>query len=160
MIGLTVVAVGKIKDAWMRDGCAEYLKRLSLWGGAAVVEVDEYKLGENPSAAQIADCVEKEGIRILAKIPKGASVVSLCIEGQTLSSERLAAYFATSAVRGARALCFVIGGSHGLSERVKSVSTLRLSMSPMTFPHQLARVMLLEQLYRAASINANGKYHK
>ena len=160
MIAVQVIAVGRLKEAWMRDGCAEYVKRLGLWSRASVVEVDEYRLGENPSPAQIRICVEKEGERILEKIPKGARVVAMCIEGKTLSSEELADYLARAAASGAGRLAFVIGGSHGLSAAVKDAASLRLSMSPMTFPHQLARVLLLEQLYRAFSINANAKYHK
>ncbi|MCQ4896848.1 23S rRNA (pseudouridine(1915)-N(3))-methyltransferase RlmH [Anaerotruncus sp. DFI.9.16] len=160
MIAVQVIAVGRLKEAWMRDGCAEYVKRLRLWSRASVVEVDEYRLGENPSPAQIRVCVEKEGERILEKIPKGARVVAMCIEGKTLSSEGLADYLALAAASGAGSLAFVIGGSHGLSDAVKDAASLRLSMSPMTFPHQLARVLLLEQLYRAFSINANAKYHK
>ena len=160
MIAVQVIAVGRLKEAWMRDGCVEYVKRLGLWSRASVVEVDEYRLGENPSPAQIRVCVEKEGERILERIPKGARVVAMCIEGKTLSSEGLADYLARAAASGAGSLAFVIGGSHGLSDAVKDAASLRLSMSPMTFPHQLARVLLLEQLYRAFSINANAKYHK
>lgn len=160
MTAVQVVAVGKLKEAWMRDGCAEYVKRLGLWSRASVVEVDEYRLGENPSPAQVRACVEKEGERILGKIPKGARVVAMCIEGKTLSSEGLADYIARAAASGAGSLVFVIGGSYGLSDAVKDAASLRLSLSPMTFPHQLARVLLLEQLYRAFSINANAKYHK
>lgn len=160
MISVQIIAVGKIKDAWMREGCAEYLKRIGLWSTASVLEIDEHRLGEHPSGAQISDCIEKEGDRILAKIPKGAMVIALCIEGKLLSSEQLARHLEKSAVDGVSTVVFVIGGSYGLSERVKALSSLRLSMSPMTFPHQLARVLLLEQVYRALSINANTKYHK
>ena len=101
MIAVQVIAVGRLKEAWMRDGCAEYVKRLGLWSRASVVEVDEYRLGENPSPAQIRVCVEKEGERILEKIPKGARVVAMCIEGKTLSSEGLADYLARAAASGA-----------------------------------------------------------
>lgn len=160
MISVQIVAVGKIKDAWMREGCAEYLKRLGLWSSASVIEVDEYRLAEHPSPAQIKECIEREGERILAKLPKGALVVALCIEGKEMSSEKLAQWLEKSAVDGASNVTFVIGGSYGLAEAVKNTARLRLSMSPMTFPHQLARVLLLEQIYRAMSINANTKYHK
>ena len=144
----------------MREGSAEYLKRLRLWSSPEVVEVEEFRLPQDPSPAQVAACVEREGERILQRIPKGAVTVALCIEGKELSSEGLAAFLARSAGEGNGSFCFVIGGSHGLSEAVKRAADLRLSMSPMTFPHQLARVLLLEQLYRALSINANAKYHK
>lgn len=149
MISLQIIAVGKLKDAWMREGCAEYCKRLGMWSSVSVVEVEEYRLPDHPSPAQIAECVEKEGERILAKLPKGACTVAMCIEGKMMSSERLAAYLQKTAVDGVSTFALVIGGSYGLSERVKASASLRLSMSPMTFPHQLARVMLLEQLYRA-----------
>lgn len=160
MISLTVIAVGKIKDSWLREGCAEYLKRMGAWSDAAVIEVEEYRLEDNPSPARIAECVEKEGERILAKLPKNSAAVALCIEGGTVSSEGLAELIERSAASGAGKLAFIIGGSYGLSERVKAASQTRLSISPMTFPHQLARVLLLEQLYRALSINAHAKYHK
>ncbi len=160
MIAVHIIAVGRLKDAWMRGGCAEYLKRLGLWSNASVTEVDECRIAENPSPAQVAECVEKEGGRILEKIPKGALVVAMCIEGKLLSSDKLAQFLSKAAVEGASTVAFVIGGSYGLSEKVKQAASLRLSMSPMTFPHQLARVMLLEQIYRALSINANAKYHK
>lgn len=157
---LTVIAVGKLKERWLKDGCDEYLKRMGAWSSARVVEVEEYRLPENPSPAQIAQGLKKEGESILAAIPKGARTVSLCIEGKLVSSQELADYLARSAVQGQGGFAFVIGGSFGLDEQVKSISHLRLSISPMTFPHQLARLMLLEQLYRALSICAGGKYHK
>ena len=160
MIGIHVIAVGRMKEAWMRSGCAEYLKRLGLWSNVNIVEVEEYKLGDHPSPAQVEECIRKEGERILAKIPRGAVVTALCIEGKQQSSEQLAAFFERNAANGASSFAFIIGGSYGLSQEVKRAASLRLSMSPMTFPHQLARVMLLEQLYRALSINANAKYHK
>lgn len=160
MIPVQVLAVGKLKEAWMRDGCAEYLKRLGTWSSASVIEVDEYRTPSDPSPAQIAVCLEKEGARLLAKVPKGSMIVALCIEGGQFSSEQLAAFLEKSAVGGAPSVSFIIGGSYGLSPQVKQAASLRLSMSPMTFPHQLARVMLLEQVYRAMSINANMRYHK
>ena len=160
MLHVDIVAIGRLKEPWLREGMAEYLKRLSAYCSPEVIELPEYRLPENPSPAQIAECVEKEGERILAKLPKGACTVAMCIEGKMMSSERLAAYLQKTAVDGVSTFALVIGGSYGLSERVKASASLRLSMSPMTFPHQLARVMLLEQLYRALSINANAKYHK
>ncbi len=160
MIGLTVLAVGKLKEPWLREGCGEYLKRLRLWSRSQVVEVEEYRLPENPSAAQIAACLEKEGERLLERVPKGAAVVALCIEGRQMPSEQLSQWIQRAASAGRGELCFVIGGSYGLSPAVKQAADLRLSISPMTFPHQLARVLVLEQLYRALSIAAHGKYHK
>ncbi len=160
MIGLHIVAVGKLKEAWMREGCAEYIKRLGLWSSVAITEIDEVRLGSDPSPAEIAACIKKEGVRILEKIPRGARVIALCIEGGQMASEALAAYLADTAAGGCGSFAFVIGGSHGLSDEVKRTASLRLSISPMTFPHQLTRVLLLEQLYRACAINAGTKYHK
>ncbi len=160
MITIRVLAVGKLKEAWMRDGCAEYSKRLGFWSNVSIIEVDEFRLPENPSPAQIAECIEKEGARILDKIPKNSKMVAMCIEGRRFSSEQFAAWISKSAVEGSGDFTFVIGGSYGLSDQVKKRASLLLSMSLMTFPHQLARVLLLEQLYRACSINANAKYHK
>lgn len=125
-----------------------------------MIEVDEYRLPDHPSAARIAECIEKEGKRILEKVPKNSRLVAMCIEGKSFSSEQFASWIAKSASEGAGSLTFVIGGSYGLSEEVKRRASLLLSMSLMTFPHQLARVLLLEQIYRAFSINAHAKYHK
>ena len=115
---------------------------------------------DQPSKAQIANTLKKEGERLLAKVPGGALTVAMCIEGKQRSSEKLARELADMAVNGASSIAFVIGGSWGLSDEVKNMSFMRLSMSEMTFPHQLARVMLCEQIYRAFQINSNGKYHK
>ena len=160
MIGLHIVAVGKLKEAWMREGCAEYIKRLGLWSSVAITEIDEVRLGSDPSPAEIAACIEKEGVRILEKIPRGARVIALCIEGGQMASEALAAYLADTAAGGCGSFAFVIGGSHGLSDEVKRTASLRLSISPKTLPHKMTRVLLLEQLYRACAINAGTKYHK
>ncbi|MCI8649355.1 MAG: 23S rRNA (pseudouridine(1915)-N(3))-methyltransferase RlmH [Anaerotruncus sp.] len=160
MRNVGIIAVGKLKERWMQQGCAEYSKRLQGWCDCTVTEIDEYRLADNPTPAQIAECLEKEGERILAKIPRGALVIAMCIEGRQLSSEGLAQYIQDTALMGNSSLTFVIGGSYGLSPQVKQRAALRLSISPMTFPHQLARVLLFEQIYRAFSINANAKYHK
>lgn len=160
MIGIRLLVVGKLKDAWLRDGCAEYLKRIGLWSAVKVEELDEARLPAAPGEAQIAAAIQQEGERILVKIPRGARVVALCIEGKTLSSEALCGYLEKAAISGADTAVFIIGGSHGLSDTVKARADLRLSMSPMTFPHQLARLMLCEQIYRALSISAGAKYHK
>ncbi len=160
MLTVTVVCVGKLKEAYWRDACAEYTKRLSAFCKINVVEVAEERLPDTPSAAQIAATVDAEGQRILSKIPAGASLVALCIEGKPMTSEALSEQLCAWAVGGASQLAFVIGGSHGLSDAVKREARLRLSFSPMTFPHQLARVMVLEQLYRSFHIASGGKYHK
>ena len=148
---ISLLCVGKLKEAYWRDACAEYGKRLSAFCRLTVTEVEEERLPENPSAAQIARAVQEEGRRLLAKVPAGAAVIAWCIEGKELDK---------LAVDGVNAAALVIGGSWGLSDDVKKAARLRLSMSPMTFPHQLARVMVLEQLYRAMQISQGGKYHK
>lgn len=160
MISVRIIAVGKLKETWLRDGCAQYMRRLGPWSRVDVIEIEESRLPENPSAAQIEAGLAQEGQRILKSLAKSDIAVALCIEGDMLSSERLASFFHDAAVGGVGSIAFVIGSSHGLSEQVKQAAKLRLSMSPMTFPHQLARLMLLEQIYRAMSINANTKYHK
>ncbi|MGI5894670.1 MAG: 23S rRNA (pseudouridine(1915)-N(3))-methyltransferase RlmH [Candidatus Merdivicinus sp.] len=160
MRNVRILCVGKLKERYLTDACAEYLKRLQAYCRPEVIELPESRLPDHPSAAEIEACIRREGEEILAKIPKDAWVVPMCIEGKMLSSEELAAELDRAAVAGNSSACFIIGGSHGLSEAVKNTSRLRLSMSKMTFPHQLARVMLLEQIYRAFSINAGTKYHK
>ena len=160
MLRVTVLCVGKLKETYWRDACAEYAKRLSAFCRLDVTEVAEERLPEHPSPAQIAATVEAEGNRLLEQIPRDAAVVALCVEGRELDSPALAAEIDRQAVTGSSHLVLVIGGSWGLSEAVKQRARLRLSMSPMTFPHQLARVMVLEQLYRAFQILSGGKYHK
>lgn len=157
---VTVLCVGKLKESYWRDAVAEYAKRLSAFCRFTVIEVDEERLPDAPSAAQIAHTLEEEGKRLLARIPRDALTVALCIEGKTVSSEMLSARLSSWALDGKSHIVFVIGGSFGLSDEVKNAAALRLSMSPMTFPHQLARVMLLEQIYRAFQIASGGKYHK
>ena len=125
-----------------------------------MIELAEERLNDTPSAAQITAALDAEGKRILAKIPVGAAVIPLCIEGKEMPSPALADTLNRLAVDGKSDVVFIIGGSCGLSDAVKAAATLRLSMSPMTFPHQLARVMLLEQIYRAFQISNGGKYHK
>ena len=160
MLTITVACVGKLKEAYWRDACAEYSKRLSAFCRLQVVEVNEERLPDNPSPAQITAALEEEGHRLLSRIPAGVPMVSLCIEGKGITSPALSKQLSQWAVDGNSHIAFVIGGSWGLSDLVKSSSQLRLSMSDMTFPHQMARVMLLEQLYRALQISSGGKYHK
>lgn len=152
--------MGKLKEAYWREACAEYEKRLGAFCKFRLIEVAEERLPDHPSAAQIAATVEAEGKRLLEQIPKDSAVIPLCIEGKELDSPMLASRMQKMAVEGISHIAFIIGGSWGLSEQVKSCATLRLSMSPMTFPHQLARVMVLEQVYRAFQIVSGGKYHK
>ena len=160
MLNVTLLTVGRLKEAYWRSACEEYEKRLSAFCRPRIVEVEEYRLPDRPSQAQIDAGMEAEGKKLLEQIPAGSYVISLCIEGKELSSPQLARKLADVGVGGCSRVVFVIGGSYGLSPAVKARSDLRLSMSPMTFPHQMARVMVLEQVYRALGINAGTKYHK
>ena len=160
MLNITIACVGKLKESYLRDACAEYAKRLSAFCRLQIAEVDEERLPDKPSDAQIAAALAAEGKRLLARVPAGAALIALCIEGKEMSSPELARRLEQLAVSGTSHVVLMIGGSWGLSDEVKNSAALRLSMSPMTFPHQLARVMLLEQLYRAMQISAGGKYHK
>lgn len=160
MLNINIICVGKLKEKFWTDACSEYAKRLKGFCSFSIIEVDEEKLPDLPSETQIKNTLEKEGQRIISRIPKNAKVISMCIEGKQRSSEKLAKELEEMAVNGASSIAFVIGGSWGLSDEVKNLSFMRLSMSEMTFPHQLARVMLCEQLYRAFQISSNGKYHK
>ena len=160
MINVTVIALGKLKESYMREFCAEYEKRLKTMCKLNIVELTPVALPENPSEKQIASALEAEAERITEKIPNGSYVLSLCIEGKQKSSEEFAEMFNSLALNGTSSVAFIIGSSFGLSEKIKIGSNERISMSRMTFPHRMARVMLLEQIYRAFSINAGSKYHK
>ena len=160
MIKVTLIVLGKLKEKYLRDACSEYEKRLGAFCKLDLIELTPVKLPDNPSDAQIEDALIKEAAEIQKKIPSGSKVYSLCIEGKMISSEQLASEIERSAVNGSGNVTFIIGSSFGLSEKIKKASDFNLSMSPMTFPHQLARVMLFEQLYRAFHINSGGKYHK
>ena len=160
MLSITLICVGRLKESYYADAANEYLKRLSGHCKARIVEIPECRLPESPSGAQVETALDKERISIQDSIPDGAATVALCIEGQELDSPGLSEYLSECALRGASRLCFIIGGSYGLHTDLKASADTRLSMSKMTFPHNLARVMLLEQLYRAFMISAGGKYHK
>lgn len=160
MLNVSIVCVGNLKEKYWTQACAEYSKRLGAFCRFSIVEVAEEKLRDDTSPSAIARTIEKEGERLLAAAPKGAKLLALCIEGKQRSSEELAAELADLAVGGCSSIAFLIGGSWGLSDKVKQAAAVRISMSRMTFPHQLARVMLCEQLYRAFMINGGGKYHK
>ncbi|MBQ8015946.1 MAG: 23S rRNA (pseudouridine(1915)-N(3))-methyltransferase RlmH [Clostridia bacterium] len=160
MININIICVGKLKEDYLRMACAEYEKRLGAFCKLKITELSPARLPENPNDSQIEAALNDEGNRILAKIAQNEAVFALCIEGKEFSSEGLSKEIEKCAVSGFGTLAFIIGGSHGLSPAVKSRAKLRLSMSPMTFPHQLARVMLLEQIYRSFMISSGGKYHK
>lgn len=157
---VTLISVGKLKERFYAEAAAEYVKRLGRYCKLTVVELQEERLPENPSPAQVEAALEKEAGAIRDKLPPSATLVALCVEGRTRSSEELARLMGTWASRGENQLVFVIGGSFGLHGSIKAQAAEKLSMSPMTFPHHLARVMLLEQIYRAYQINAGTRYHK
>ncbi len=159
MLSVTVIAVGSLKESYLREAAAEYIKRLSAFCSPKVVELKETKLSSSPTESEKQAGMEDEGKRILAAIPQRAYTVALCVEGGQRDSEGLAEILETAAAeRGS--ICFIIGGSEGLSESVKRASDLRLSFSKLTFPHQLMRVMLLEAVYRGFNIIKGTKYHK
>lgn len=160
MINVNIICIGKLKEDYLRAACAEYQKRLGAFCKLTVTELSPSKLPESPNDAQITAALNDEAERILSKISANDAVFAMCIEGKELSSEALSAKIDELAVSGFGSICFIIGGSHGLAPQVKQRAKIRLSMSPMTFPHQLARVMLLEQIYRSFMISNGGKYHK
>ncbi len=156
---ITVLCVGKLKEKFYADAAAEYIKRLSRYCKIEVTELPETRLPEDPSPAEIRKALTAEANAIRQKL-EGGAVVAMCIEGQTCSSEALSKKLAAFALEGKSKVTFLIGGSFGLDETLKKQADWRLSMSPMTFPHHLARVMLLEQIYRACQIAEGTRYHK
>lgn len=157
---VTVLCVGKLKEKFYADAVAEYSKRLKRHCTLEIVELPESRLPEDPSPAEIRQALAAEAELIEARLPKGGAVIAMCIEGKELSSPALAEKVQQFGLNGASQLTFLIGGSVGLDESLKKKADLRLSMSPMTFPHHLARIMLLEQIYRAYQILAGSRYHK
>lgn len=158
MLTVNLISVGKLKEKFLREALAEYAKRLSAYCNFSIIEVDECRLPDNPSQSQIDKGMEKEAKDILRYAAKG-ELVAMCIEGTQMSSEELAIRLEQLSQH-TGIVSFVIGGSFGLADEVKKQASLRLSVSKMTFPHQLFRVMLAEQIYRAFSISNGGKYHK
>lgn len=155
MPGLTFVFVGKMRERYYIDAFEEYFKRLGAYSKPELKEMPEERLPEQPSEREIAQALKREAAEIEKAVPKGAYTAALCVEGREMSSEELA-----RALEGKPKLCFIVGGSFGLDESVKKRADLRLSMSKLTFPHHLARVMLAEQVYRAFTIQNGGRYHK
>lgn len=157
-MNINLIVIGKLKEEYLRSACAEYIKRLSRFCTFELHELDEYRLGENPSEKEIAAALGKEAEQI-KRFAKGF-IIPMCIEGRQLSSIDLSQKISSAGVNGFSTVTFIIGSSFGLAEEIKSMGNFRLSMSEMTFPHQLARVMLLEQIYRAFQIASGGKYNK
>lgn len=161
MLRVNIICIGKIKEKYFTDAINEYSKRLSAFCKFSVIELAEEKIRSNtPNASQIDEVIDSEGKRILQKINSSDYVVAMCIEGKMMSSEELSDTLDKISLMGKSTVDFVIGGSYGLSNSVKSRAELKLSMSKMTFPHQMARMILSEQIYRAFEISTNGKYHK
>lgn len=159
MVRVKIICLGTLKETYFKNACAEYAKRLSAFCNFEIVELPEYRLSDNPSQKEIEKALEKEAEQIKAKIPSGSTVFAMCIEGKQFSSEKFAKKIETARDMG-QSLVFIIGSSYGLSDTIKSLADTKLSVSEMTFPHQLFRVMLLEQIYRAFKINEGSAYHK
>ena len=160
MLSIRIICVGKLKEQFYSAAVAEYIKRLAGYCKLEIIEIPEHRLPAEPSDVQISIAHEKEHEAIAAKIQTGTLTVALCVEGCGMDSIGFSELLSDCAGRGMSRLCFIIGGSHGLHENLKKEANVRLSLSKMTFPHHLARIMLLEQLYRAFNISGGGKYHK
>lgn len=160
MIGIRLVCVGKLKERFYIGAADEYVKRLGAYCKIEVIELPEFRLPASPSAAEIERALMSEAQQISAKLQGASHVIAMCIEGQMMDSAELSAHLAGRASGGDSRIAIVIGGSYGLHGSIKEKAGLRLSMSRMTFPHSFARVMLLEQVYRAFKIAEGGKYHK
>ena len=154
-----VVCIGKLKDAYLRDGVAEFVKRMRPYGGITITELNESKIGDKPSDADRKQVVDEEGERLLKSVPKNAYTVLLDVYGKTMSSEDLAKTVAKLEVDGISDMAFIIGGAFGVSEALRKSVNYKLSFSPMTFTHQMVRLLLVEQIYRASKINRNEPYH-
>ncbi len=160
MMNVHLIVLGKLKEKYMKDFSVEYEKRLSAYCKLMVTELEPVKLSDNPSQSEINNALHKETQMIVSKIPKNSYIFSMCIEGKQLSSEEFSQKIDDIALSGKSNVVFIIGSSFGLSDEIKKMSDFKFSMSKMTFPHKLARVMLTEQIYRGFSISNNGKYHK
>ena len=160
MLSVKMICVGKMREKYFTDAFQEYARRLSAYCSFECTELQETRLPPSPGEKELSAALDKEAAAIVKVLPKDACIVALCVEGRKLSSEQLAELIRDRENSGRPRICFLIGGSYGLSESVKQRSFLRLSMSKMTFPHRLARIMLLEQLYRAFKISRGESYHK
>ena len=160
MFDITLIAMGKLKEKFYLSAAAEYEKRLKGYCQFKLIELPEVRLPDTPSPAEITAGLEKEADMILSKIPKNTWFCTLTPEGKLLSSEMLASKLIDVKNSGKSNACCLIGSSFGIAQRIKDKADFKLSMSPMTFPHHLARIMVLEQIYRAEAIQAGSKYHK
>lgn len=160
MLAVKLVCVGKMREKFYIEAFSEYAKRLQAYCKLELIELTEQRLGDNPSQKEIASALGREAAEIMKNIPPDAYLVAMCVEGKQMKSEGMAKLVSERESSGKPKLCFVVGGSFGLDESVKRRADMRLSMSEMTFPHHLARVMLAEQIYRAFKINEGSRYHK
>lgn len=160
MLNIKIICIGKMKEPYYTAAFSEYAKRLSTHCRMEVLELPEARLSQNPSPAEVSAALSREREEIEKRIPGGAYLIAMCVEGESLDSPGLAALFSRLAGSGRGSLCFLIGSSNGLDPELKKRADFRLSMSKMTFPHHLARVMLAEQIYRGIMINEGSKYHK
>jgi len=159
LIKVTFITLGKLKEKYLRDAVDEYAKRLSRYCKLEIIELTPINLPDNPSQSEIDNALSKEADTIEKRIPQNSVVTALCVEGKSYSSEQLADFVDQNTNSG-KNMCFIIGSSYGLSDVIKQKADLKLSLSAMTFPHQLFRVMCLEQIYRAFKINEGSTYHK
>lgn len=159
MLSVKIITVGTLKESYLKDAVAEYSKRLSAYCKLTVVQLKEARLSDSPSEKEIENALDEEARSILAEMSPRAYKIAMCVEGKQMSSEKLAQRLESVSSQTSE-VCFVIGSSHGLADRVKSACDMRLSVSELTFPHQLLRVILLEAVYRAFNIIAGTKYHK
>ena len=160
MFNITLITMGKLKEKFYLTAADEYLKRMKGYCQFQLIELSEVRLPDNPSPAEISAALEKEADTIIEKIPRGAWFCVFTPEGKELSSEKFAQKLKEVKLSGKSSACFLIGSSFGMAPRVKERADFKLSMGPMTFPHHLARIMVLEQIYRAEAIQAGSKYHK
>ena len=159
MVGVKFITLGTLKESYLREAAAEYEKRLGAFCKTQIVQLKEEKLPDNPSDGAIKQALDREAQKIMAEIPPRAFKIAMCVEGKQLSSEELAEKLEDVSVRYPD-ICFIIGSSHGLADSVKNACDMRLSVSKLTFPHQLMRVLLLEAVYRAFNIVKGTRYHK
>lgn len=161
MMNVNLITVGKLKESYFREACAEYSKRLKAFCRLNIVELAESRLADDPSEKEIKAALSAEGKAMRNYLTgKDCFNIALCIEGTKMSSEKLAEKLRDVSVSGKSTVNFIIGSSFGIDDEIKKMCGLKLSMSDMTFPHMFARVMLLEQVYRAFQIQNGGKYHK
>ncbi len=160
MFNIKILCVGKLKEKFFVDAVAEYMKRLGAYCRIEIEELPESRLSGAPSEAEIESALAREAGSLRLRIPRDALTIAMCIEGRELDSKQLSDFIDLCGIKGKNRICFIIGGSMGLAQSIKDEADLKLSMSRMTFPHHLARIMLLEQLYRSYKISEGARYHK